>query len=109
VGYFPVLQEAYKEAFEDPLGRSEGLTDELNLFLHVFFTVYNTVSTKQNIRASFENAGLVPNNLDSVLSKRPVRNPVPTDPARAGGQLEPNNRNQRQLRTALAEQRSFQR
>jgi hypothetical protein len=103
------LQEAYKEAFEDPLGRNEGLTDESNFFLHVFFAVYNTVSTEQNIRASFQDAGLVPNSPDSVLSKRPVRSPVPTDPARAGGQLEPDNRNQRQPRTALAEQRNLQR
>jgi hypothetical protein len=108
-GYFPLLQEAYKEAFEDPLGRNEGLTDESNFFLHVFFAVYNTVSTEQNIRASFQDAGLVPNSPDSVLSKRPLRSPVPTDPARAGGQLEPDNRNQRQPRTALAEQRNLQR
>ena len=51
-------------------------------FLLAFKAAYNLTFTKENARAGFRGAGLVPFNPDAVLSKLDVRLRMPTPPQR---------------------------
>ena len=51
-------------------------------FLPAFKAAYELTFTKENARAGFRGAGLVPFNLDAVLSKLNVRLRTPTLPQR---------------------------
>jgi hypothetical protein len=72
-------------------------------FLSAIVAAFNIASTGKTIRASFKDAGLVPHNPDTVLPEHLVEPSMPTDPAQAGTQLEPDNTGQRPPRIALTQ------
>jgi hypothetical protein len=80
VGCFALLKQAYKKELR-------GLADnyihyiDKKAFLATFGLVFNRAFSKDNILLSFRATGLVPHNLEVVLSKLEVKPRTPTLPA----------------------------
>ena len=79
VGCFAPLKRAYYKEIEG-WSRYAKTQVKKETFLPAFYIAFSSAITKENILASFRGAGLVPHDLERVLSKLDVvlRTPTPT-------------------------------
>jgi hypothetical protein len=80
VGCFALLKQAYKTEI-NVLANSHINYIDKRTFLATFLAVYDKAILKSNILLSFRATGLVPLDLEVVLSKLEVKPRTPTPPA----------------------------
>jgi hypothetical protein len=78
---FAPLKRSYSDGIST-LARNHIYYISKETFLPAFKATYNLTFTEENARAGFKGAGLVPFNLDAVLSKLNVRLRTSTPPQR---------------------------
>jgi hypothetical protein len=79
VGYFGPLKKAYGREIEQVIKASITYISKTE-FLPAFYAAFQATITQNNIKGGFRGAGLVPLNVDYVISKLDVKIHTPTPP-----------------------------
>jgi hypothetical protein len=107
IACFALLKRSYSDGIS-ALARNHIHHINKETFLPAFKATYKHTFTKENTRAGFRGAGLVPFNLDAVLSKLDMRLRTPTPPQRDDAAWEartPRNTKEVEAQTTLIQQR----